>query len=208
MNVQRITCNLHTKINRGNQFKAFKQSGAAEAVITIGPNKKTRQQCVDRQLSTEPLTLRLVGVELDNEVEVLITNLLDNEHYPASEFKALYHLRWGVKENYKRLKKWIEFENFTGKSALSVKQDFHARILSSNLISMRVNGGQHQVEEQTSKRKLSYQVNFAQAISKMKYSVVELMVLLMKERLTELIEYIACTFEPIPSNRSYPRKKT
>lgn len=201
---------MRAKVNRGIQFKAFEQSGAAEAVITIEANKISKLQCADKHLSSEPITLRLVRVELDNEVEVLITNLLDSERYPASEFKELYHLRWGVEENYKRLKKWIEIENFTGKSALSVKQDFYARVLSSNLVSMLVNAAQHQVDEQTSNRKLPYQVNFAQAISKMKNTVVELMVLLndqLKERLAELIEYIACTIEPIRRNRCYPRKK-
>ncbi len=28
-------------------------------------------------------------------MEVLVTNLLDSEHFPSSEFKESYHLRWG-----------------------------------------------------------------------------------------------------------------
>jgi hypothetical protein len=156
------------------------------------------------------LTLRLIRVELNNKVEVLVTNLLDGEQYPASEFKELYHLRWGVEENYKRLKKWVEIENFTGKSALSVKQNFYARVLSSNLISMLVNAAQHQVDETASKRKLPYQVNFAQAISKSKNTIAELLVNFknqLKARLIQLIDYMACTCEPVRINRSYPRIK-
>lgn len=148
--------------------------------------------------------------ELDNEVEVLITNLLDKDCYPAHDSKALYHLRWGVKENCKRLKKWIEIENFTGKSALSVKQDFYARVLSSNLIAMLVNAAQHQVDKKTSDRKWSYQVNFAQAITKIKNTFVELIMMFkdqLKERLSELIQYIARTLEPVRRDRSYPGKK-
>ncbi|MCP4431694.1 MAG: type II toxin-antitoxin system RelE/ParE family toxin [Gammaproteobacteria bacterium] len=44
----------------------------------------------------------------------------------------------GCRRNYKRLKKWIEIENFTRKSALSVKHDFiiaiveHIETLSSH----------------------------------------------------------------------------
>ncbi len=110
---------MRAKVNRGKQFEAFEQSGATEAIITIEPNKISKQQCAEKHLSCEPITLRLVRVELDNEVEVLITNLLDNERYPACDFRELYHLRWGVEENYKRLKKWIEIENFTGKSVLA-----------------------------------------------------------------------------------------
>jgi len=55
-------------------------------------------------LSIAPIKLRLVRVDLPNEVEVLITNLMDTGLYEASLFKSLYHLRWGVEENYKRLK--------------------------------------------------------------------------------------------------------
>lgn len=68
-----------------------------------------------------------------NEVEVLITNLVDSEQYDVSDFKSLYHLRWDVEENYKWLKQWVEIENFAGKSALSVQQDFYAKIVSTNL---------------------------------------------------------------------------
>jgi hypothetical protein len=111
------------------------QSGAAEEIITMKTNKTAMEKCLEKGLSIKPLRLRLVRVELDSEVEVLITNLLDNERYPARGFKALYHLRWGVEENYKRLKMWVELENFTGKSVLSVKQDFYARVLSGKLLS-------------------------------------------------------------------------
>ena len=52
----------------------------------------------------------------DGEVEVLITNLMDEQALPACEFKELYHLRWGAEENYKRLKQWVEIENFSGMS--------------------------------------------------------------------------------------------
>jgi hypothetical protein len=94
---------MRGKVNRGLQFKAFAQNGAAEEIITMKPNKTAREKCLEKGLSIKPLRLRLVRVELDNEVEVLITNLLDNERYPARGFKALYHLRWEVEENYKRL---------------------------------------------------------------------------------------------------------
>lgn len=201
---------MRAKVNRGKQFKAFVESGATEAIITMEPNKISKQQCLDKHLSTDPITLRLVRVELGDEVEVLVTNLLDKECYPAQEFKALYHLRWGVEENYKRLKKWIEIENFTGKSALSVRQDFYARVLSSNLIAMLVNAAQRQVNKKTSSRKWTYQINFAQAITKIKNTFVELIMMFkdqLKERLVELIQYIACTLEPVRRDRSYPRKK-
>lgn len=113
--------------------KEFIKSNKREEIIEIVPNKTSIQTCLDRGLPINPIKLRLVRVDLPNEVEVLITNLMDTEIYPAHLFKALYHLRWGIEENYKRLKQWVEIENFSGKSTLSVQQDFYAKIIASNL---------------------------------------------------------------------------
>lgn len=104
-----------------------------------------------------------------------------------------------------------EIENFSGKSALSVKQDFYAKVLTANLVSMAANAAQTQVDKATAHRKLNYQVNFAQAVSKMKNAVLELLLISghhLKSRLKAIVDYIACTFEPIRPGRSYNRPKS
>ena len=58
-------------------------------------------------------------------------------------------MRWGVEKNYKCLKQWIEIENFSGKSALSVNQGFYAKVLTSNLTAMVVNAAQKQIDKTT-----------------------------------------------------------
>ena len=199
---------MRAKINRGLIYKQFAESGKAETVITLEPNKRSVEQCIEKGLPTCPLRLRLIRVELDGEVEVLITNLMDEEAIPAGEFKELYHLRWGAEENYKRLKQWVEIENFSGKSVLSVKQDFHAKVLTTNLTAMVANAAQKQVDKATTHHKYDYQVNFAQALSKMKNTVVELLQISTQKiqgRLEVLIDYMACTMEPIREGRSYSR---
>ena len=203
---------MRAKINLGLLFKQFAESGKAETVITLEPNKRSIEQCLEKGLPTHPLKLRLIRVELDDgEVEVLITNLMDEQALPASEFKELYHLRWGAEENYKRLKQWIEIENFSGKSALSVKQDFYAKVLTTNLTAMIANAAQKQVDKAMAHRQYDYQVNFAQALSKMKNTLVELLLLSVQEllyKLEALIDYMACTIEPIRKGRSYSRENS
>ncbi len=151
----------------------------------------------------------MVRVELDNnEVEVLITNLINEQIFPAKEFKALYHLRLGIEENYKQLKQWFEIENFSGKSVLSVKQDIYAKVLTTNLTSIIANAAKILVDKATAQRKHAYQVNFAQAVSKIKNTVVELLMLsshYLQEKLKALVDYIACTIEPIQKGRSDSR---
>jgi hypothetical protein len=118
--------------------------------------------------SDEPITLRLIRVDLPKETEVLITNLIDKKRYPAQEFKRLYHLRWGVEEFYKRLKHHQEIENVSGKSVQAVLQDFHAKILAGNFaVAMVVSGHQH-LEKNPGNNKRTEQINLAQAIAKMK----------------------------------------
>jgi len=58
---------MRAKVNRGIQLKTFEQSDAAEAIITIEANKISKQQCADKHLSSEPIALRLVRVELDSD---------------------------------------------------------------------------------------------------------------------------------------------
>jgi len=208
---KRFFC-MRAKINQDLVFKQFVDSDKVQAIITLEANKRSRETCQSKGLPTTVLTLRLIRVELNNnEVEVLITNLIDEQIFPAKEFKALYHLRWGIEENYKRLKQWVEIENFSGKSALSVKQDFYAKVLTANLVSMAANEAQLQVDKATRNRKHTYQINFSQAVSKMKNTLVELLMFsryALRKRLKAFINYIACTIEPVRKGRSYPRKRT
>jgi hypothetical protein len=112
---------MRAKSNQGLLYKEFAKSGKIQTVITLKANKRSVNQCIEKGLPTKPLKLRLIRVELeDGEVEVLITNLMNEQVFPACEFKELYHLRWGAEEHYKRLKQWVEIENFSGKSVLSV----------------------------------------------------------------------------------------
>jgi hypothetical protein len=45
----------------------------------------------------------------------------------------------------------VEIENFSGKSALSVKQDFYAKIIASNLTSLMALAAQKEVDKKTQK---------------------------------------------------------
>lgn len=190
-------------------IKDFVASGKKEAIVTFAPNKPSIKTCEEKGLSSKPIKLRLVRVDLPNETEVLVTNLMDEETYDSSIFKSLYHLRWGIEENYKRLKQWIEIENFSGKSALSVKQDFYAKIVASNLTTLMGIQAQEMVDERTRYLKRNYQINYAQALSKMKHRIVALIINKTDDMLTlikQTVEYLSRTVEAVREGRSYPRR--
>jgi len=183
---------------RDNQVKAFIASGKKQAIVTYHPSKRSEKICEQKGLSSKPIKLRLIRVELPGEVEVLMTNLMDEEAYPSTLFKKLYHLRWGIEENYKRLKQWLEIENFSGKSALSIEQDFYAKIVASNLVALLTIEAQAMADKRTQYRQLHYQINAAQALSKMKHQVVALLTINrqhLRAILRQTIEYISYTVE-------------
>lgn len=200
---------MRAKTNQSLLVKDFIKSKKKEALVTFYPNKASIETCKKKGLSTKPVILRLVRVDLPDEVEVLITNLTDKSKYKENIFKSLYHMRWGVEENYKRLKQWVEIENFSGKSALSVQQDFYAKIVSTNLTALMVMGSQKSVSKKTKKDKLKYRVNFAQALSKMKHQIVYFIRYAHNNityHIKKMVYYISQTFEAVRGGRSAPRK--
>jgi len=195
--------------NLYNETRDFWLSSKAEQRVTLKPAAEARKQCQQVGLSIEPIEVRLIRVDLPSgEPEILITSILDETLIPASDFKALYHLRWGVEEDYKKMKSRLELEQFSGLTVLAVEQDFHAKIFSKNLTSLLVNAAQHCVDKQTAHRKRRYRVNFTRALSRMKHQIIRLLTLPdVASRLEQLIQLMAQTTEAVRPERSYPREK-
>lgn len=196
------------KVSGWNAVEHFVASGLSEQLVILQPGYAACRDCRARKLSTNPLTIRLIRVELDDgEVEVLATSLLDSKTYPISIFKELYHLRWPVEEQYKVFKTRIEIENFSGKSVLAVYQDFHAKVFTANLTAILARPAQEVVTQDSAEKKYCYQINMTNALSKMKDTVVLLLHHLssVPRLLNNLWQLMIKTIEPIRPGRSYPR---
>jgi hypothetical protein len=113
-----------------------------------------------------------------------------------------------VEEDYKTMKHWIEIENFSGKSVLSIYQDFHAKVFSKNLTSALVFQTQGEIDLNTKNYKHQYKKNFTQTLSKVK-DVIPLLFFRPLDSLCKLISdihtIIVRTIEPIRPGRRYPR---
>jgi hypothetical protein len=106
------------------------------------------------------------------------------------------------------LKYRLEVENFSGKSVHSVYQDFHAKVFSKNLASVIASTTKTEIAKKSEPLMYVHQINFAQALSKMKNTIV----LLFKrstEVVAELVEDLRTIFiqttEAVRPNRSFPR---
>ncbi|WP_319409901.1 IS4 family transposase [uncultured Desulfosarcina sp.] len=188
--------------------RKFFRSGLSEKVVTVPVHSTSIAQCRQMGLDTTPLKLRLIRIENDGKVAVLITSLVDTEKYPIELFGDLYHKRWPVEEDYKIIKCRIELDNFSGQSALSVYQDFHAKVFAKNLVWMMAFHVQDRIDDEIVHTKHRYQINFTQALSKSK-GVIALLFLdanrLIKRLIVDLQYIFQRTVEPIRPGRKYPR---
>jgi len=188
--------------------RKFLYSGLAEKIICLPIHPTSVVQCKEMGFDMEPLKVRLIRIQNGHKVQILITSLIDTKLYPIDIFHDLYHHRWPVEEDYKAIKCRMELENFTGKSVLSVYQDFHAKVFAKNLVSIMAFHVNNALKKDSKSRKFVYQINFTQALSKSK----GVFALLFHETKSKIMQLVADllnifqrTIEPVRPGRKYPR---
>jgi len=192
--------------------KSFVKSGKKEQVVTFTLPKRDK-----KKLSSFPgwaekeLKVRLVRVELEGgQVEVLCPSLIDQEKYPFSEFKELYHYRWDEEEAYKLLKSRIELENFSGKTAKAVRQDFHAKVFLLTLSAAYAHPVQERVKQEykaDKNRKHNQKINRTNSIAMTKEILVPLFIKKHYENAIEAFDKIVSSSrEILRPNRKVKRK--
>ncbi|HOZ98302.1 MAG TPA: IS4 family transposase [Niabella sp.] len=157
------------------------------------------------------LKCRLVLVDLSNgQKAVVATNLFDKEKFPADIFQDLYHLRWNIEEGYKLFKTRANLEAFSGKTALSVRQDFFAKVFMMSLAAVLSFPIEERIrkEQSQTKHKNKQKINRTNALAFIKYNMIEL-ILKQKIRkgLSALDKILSKTKEIVRPGRTNPRKK-
>lgn len=171
--------------------------------------KKAKKKFEQLNLTFKPFSIRLVKVVLESgEIEILATSLLNNEKYVSDIFKDLYFMRWGIEINYGHLKNNIQIENYTGKSVISIEQDFYASCFISNLQSLIINDAQKELEKQKKETKYEYKINQNLSLGFLKYEVIKIIMgknqVKNYQKLKKLFQLEAV---PIRKNRKFSRKK-
>lgn len=154
---------------------------------------------------------RLIAVKLDNgTTEILCTTLLDKEQYPQTLFKDLYHKRWNIEEGYKLFKSRIQLEAFSGKTALSIRQDFFAKLFMMTTAAVLAFPVEEKIktEEGKSKYKHAYKLNRTNTLAAIKdnFSTI-IFKKMIRPCLKAIDEILRRTTEIIRPGRSFPRKK-
>jgi hypothetical protein len=191
-------------------IRKFYHSGQQESIVKLYPTPLSVRKCVEMGLDKDPIKVRLIRVELSTgETEILITSLTDMDKHPVNIFADLYHKRWPVEEDYKTMKCRMQLENFSGKSTLSVYQDFHAKVFSKNFTAIVANTTKDEIEKLSERRNFQYQINFAQALSKMKHTIILLFTRpaeQVKLLITKLQKIYFQTVEQVRPGRKFKRK--
>ena len=169
-------------IIRGNEqhkfVAGFIKSKKRSAVMDLYPSLKTIENLKKSGYiitRSEKLKVRLIRVDLGNKIEVLVTNLWQEEGYDESCFKALYFKRWAIETNISLQKNNLQLESFSGLSHIAVAQDFYATILMSNLQAILIKDAQQSVESTIrSCRKHQMKINKNKAIGKIRKNFINL----------------------------------
>lgn len=170
-------------------------------------SRRAQRVCAEFGVQCTSLRLRVLRVKLPNgEHEYLVTSLLDAQRYPHHLFADLYDRRWGVEEAFKQIKARLTVENFSGKSALAVEQDFHARVLLLNLTNLFVLEADRRIARDTAHRQHRYQANRHFALALLRKTLPRLVLASTGVRLIgALLQRMSSEAESIRPERSYPR---
>jgi len=148
----------------------FISSGEKEQIISFTLPAKDREKLAEYSgMADFTIQCRLVRIELESgEVEVLCSSLTDTEKYKHSDFKELYHYRWNIVQAYKLLKNRIELEDFSGKTAHAIHQDFQAKVFLMTLTAAYAFPVEERVKKEfkaDKNRKHDQKINCTNAIS-------------------------------------------
>lgn len=190
----------------------FSKSELQQTIVEIELRKKDRIH-LDQypEFYNKILSVRLVKVILSTgETEILCTSLLNEQQFPITDFQELYHKRWTAEEAFKMLKSRIEIENFSGKTAVAVRQDFYAKMFAITLCSVLAFPIEERViaeyqEDET--RKHSQKINRTSAIAMLQQILIPSFIRKKFEQaLRAFDDLVTKTREIVRPGRSNPRK--
>ncbi|MDN3674589.1 IS4 family transposase [Flavobacterium branchiarum] len=166
---------IRVQKNHSKIVSSFISSEKRTLIVDVLPQEKHLFTGKDYDKTTS-VKVRLVRVDLPGEeIEILMTSLLDSQIYPSAIFKELYFLRWGIETFYDELKNKLKVEYFTGYSKMSIEQDFFCAVFISNLQSIIVNDLEEELKVKNQNTKLNYKVNTNLSYGFLKNRILELL---------------------------------
>ena len=120
----------------------------------------------------------------------MLTSLIDQDKHSSESFADLYHQRWDIEEDFKRLKSRLTIENFSGSTVDAILQDIHAKVLTKNITALAIMGAEElRASEEVTERKQkhTYKVNWSHALGQIKNNIVRLILKIANNSLNKQI---------------------
>lgn len=156
--------------------------------------------------------VRILKVVLPTgEVETLLTSL-NQKQLPIRNAAPLYFERWKVETAYDLIKSKLQLENFSGKTKVSVEQDFYATIFLANLVAFAAAEADERIAHADRDKDLKYprQANRNRTIAKLREVFLSLLLEPDADRRFSVLENMVCSIArypvPIVHGRSPARK--
>jgi len=156
------------------------------------------------------LRVRIYKFRLSSgETETLLTNLFE---MPSAVFPELYSMRWGIETYYDRLKNLVCVENFSGRTANAVRQDYWvSMVLMITIAVFQKEADEKLREEQDQKQnKNEYRAKTSDLVVTLRdrfiFNVLRQDPLSASKAIQEIISVIAYSKSTIRPNRSFPRR--
>jgi hypothetical protein len=211
-------CTMVELLNRGKNFcvrlplcskmaKRIMEGKRKDFVVKWEPSNKEKENCRKNGLACNPITIRLVKVTLKNgEIELLATNLIDQNIYTGKDMKDLYRYRWGIEEGFKKIKPKMKIEQFGCRKAEGIYQEFYAHIFCINMISLAGSMANFLIQEKTKDRKKQYKYNWQNAYRFLREKTTQLIMGRNTHEIIDLlIDQIASSVIPISPGRKFAR---
>lgn len=125
--------------------------------------EKREDQIVEIKHGLAKFKVRLIRVNIPGAEDYILCSSLLHSKYKVEDFGELYRKRWGVESFYKTFKNWSELGDFSGKTALAVRQDFYSKLFLMNLCA----AFSHPIAQRITKERNNYQINRTQSLASM-----------------------------------------
>lgn len=206
INGQRVVC-VRLPCDNSNFAKQALEREEEDFIVEWVPSNKERENCRNNNLDYDPIKVRVVKIRLNTgEIELLATNLYDQQEITTEDLGELYHMRWGVEEGFKNLKPKMKIEQFGCKKTEGVFQEFYAHIFCMNMVGLTGSIANGQIIDKTKHRRHRYKYNWKNAYRFLRETILDFFQLQdIRQWLDSLIEKIVTSIVAIKPGRSFAR---
>lgn len=194
--------------SRSGFYKNVLADPSQDFVTTWEPSKKEQRSCKSKEISSEPIQVRITKVVLNTgEIEILVSTLLDQGKYSRSDMATLYSLRWGVEEGFKNLKPKMKLEYYGCKKPTGVYQEFYAHLFMMNLVALHGMIANLDIEESNKRKMHDYAYNWKNGYRFVRESILDFLSFSRKIRanLENIIQKMTLSLVAIIPGRTFVR---